>query len=600
MLIANPLRAPFQRVKSQSWSTVHIGTSLLNWVAASLLLLTSALLILAQAKYTETARLMDRTREVSLHSVQLLSTVKDAETGQRGFLITGDSNYLESYRDASKRVDAEIGTLHRLTADSSQQQERLDRYSILSHQKFVEMGETIALRRRDHMEEAAGRLVMNNLGQAIMRQLRKLTQEIGSEPVIEGRIRDGRKDVVRILLFGCGSILICVACSLLSVRLGKQILFESEERFRALANFIPPLAWIADKTGWIFWYNQRWYDYTGQTSAEMEKWGWKHVHDPDSLSSVLGAWESSIATGQPFQMEFPLRGADGSFRVFLSRVMPWKDKDGNVVRWFGTHSDINDLKLTQHELRHANEKLEARVSERTAELLVANKELEAFAYSVSHDLRAPLRHLDGFAEMLRKNCYGQIDAQGRRCLDKITNSAQRMGRLIDDLLAFSRLLRADVSRTQVSLQGLQEEVRRDFEPDLATRTVVWTIGDLPDVYGDRSMLRQVFINLLSNAVKYTRDRLEARIEIGCSGTTEEETTIFVRDNGAGFEMEYVNKLFGVFQRLHGEEFEGTGVGLANVRRIVERHGGRVWAEGVVDKGATFYCTLRLNRGRDHA
>jgi PAS domain S-box-containing protein len=239
---------------------------------------------------------------------------------------------------------------------------------------------------------------------------------------------------------------------------------------------------------------------------------------------------------------------------------------------------------------------EARDAAKTSDLVAANKELEAFAYSVSHDLRAPLRHLDGFTALLRKNCYQQVDAQGKRYLDKITASAQRMGLLIDDLLAFSRLLRADVSTTHVNLQVLQEEVRHELEPDLAGRTVTWVIGDLPDVYGDRSMLHQVFVNLLSNALKYTRDRSEARIEIGCAGTTEGETTIFVRDNGAGFEMEYVHKLFEVFQRLHSDDFEGTGVGLANVRRIVERHGGRVWAEGAVDQGATFSFSLQMNRG----
>jgi PAS domain S-box-containing protein len=242
---------------------------------------------------------------------------------------------------------------------------------------------------------------------------------------------------------------------------------------------------------------------------------------------------------------------------------------------------------------------EALAAVRTADLITANKELEAFAYSVSHDLRAPIRHLDGFAELLRKNCYQQIDTNGKRYLDKISTSAVRMGRLIDDLLGFSRLMRADVSRTHVSLQLLQEEVRREMEPDLRGRTVIWVIGDLPDVYGDRSMLRQVFVNLLSNAVKYSRDRQAARIEIGCAGATEEEATIFVRDNGAGFEMQYVSKLFEVFQRLHSDDFEGTGVGLASVRRIVERHGGRVWAEGAVDQGATFYFSLRLHRGRDH-
>jgi len=202
--------------------------------------------------------------------------------------------------------------------------------------------------------------------------------------------------------------------------------------------------------------------------------------------------------------------------------------------------------------------------------------------------------MDGFAGLLRQNCYTKIDGQGQRYLDKISASAQGMGALIDDLLAFSRLLRSDVSKTHVDLQLLVQEVRQELEPDFAGRKVVWIVGDLPVVYGDWSMLRQVFANLLSNAVKYTRDREEARIEIGCVCQTAAEATIFVRDNGAGFEMQYAHKLFGVFQRLHGPEFEGTGVGLANVHRIVNRHGGRVWAEGEIDRGATFYVSLRLN------
>ncbi len=291
------------------------------------------------------------------------------------------------------------------------------------------------------------------------------------------------------------------------------------------------------------------------------------------------------------------RFEDDGWRVRKDGTLFWanvimtalRDLDGKLLGFAEVTRDMSERKQA-----------EALDGAKTLELIAANRELESFAYSVSHDLRAPLRHLDGFAELLRKNCYPQLDATGQRYLDKITASAQRMGRLIDDLLAFSRLLRTDVSRTHVSLQGLQDEVRRDLEPDLAGRTVVWRIGHLPDVYGDRSMLRQVFVNLLSNAVKYTRNRAEAVIEIGCAGTTDEEATIFVRDNGAGFEMQYVDKLFGVFQRLHSDEFEGNGVGLANVRRIVERHGGRVWAEGAVDQGATFYCSLLLNREKDHA
>jgi len=326
--------------------------------------------------------------------------------------------------------------------------------------------------------------------------------------------------------------------------------------------------------------------------------------DPDRAAEGIGR---VLSEGKVTNYELTARARDGKLIVVSCNATTFHDRNRKLRGVFAAVRDITERKHFESALQENNVELEkargaaeVQIVERTADLVSANRELESFAYSVSHDLRSPLRHLDGFAELLRKNCYRQIDAPGQRYLDKISASAQRMGVLIDDLLAFSRIMRADVFNTQVSLQQLLEEVRRELEPDIAGRTVAWTIGDLPDVYGDRSMLRQVFVNLLSNAVKYTRRRAEARIEIGCSGTTDEEATIFVRDNGAGFEMEYVHKLFQVFQRLHSDEFEGTGIGLATVRRIVERHGGRVWAEGTVDVGATFYCSLRIKRKTDHA
>jgi PAS domain S-box-containing protein len=255
--------------------------------------------------------------------------------------------------------------------------------------------------------------------------------------------------------------------------------------------------------------------------------------------------------------------------------------------------------MVTHDLSE-QKRAEALGAASAAELASANQQLNSFAYAVSHDLRAPLRQLDGFTELLRTNCYEGLDPQGRRYLDKIAACGQRMGRLIDDLLSFSRLLRADFSLGRVSLRSLQAEVQRDFEAALAGRSVVWIVGALPDVHGDRSMLRQVFVNLLSNAVKYSRGQAETRIEIGCSDRTEEEATVFVRDNGVGFDMQYVGKLFDVFQRLHSNEFEGSGLGLAYVRRIVERHGGRVSADAVVGRGATFYFSLPLYRGKNHA
>jgi len=226
--------------------------------------------------------------------------------------------------------------------------------------------------------------------------------------------------------------------------------------------------------------------------------------------------------------------------------------------------------------------------------------LEAFSYTVSHDLRAPLRHIDGFADLLQKHIHSALDEKGRRFMKTISESAKQMGCLIDDLLAFSRVGRVELHETVVNLEQLVKDVQRDLLPDVQGRQITWNIGPLPEVRGDPSMLRQVLANLINNAVKYTGHREEARIEIGCDGSDSRETVIFVRDNGAGFDMQYAHKLFGVFQRLHNaSEFEGTGIGLANVRRIIQRHGGRTWAEGAVDVGATFYVSLPTRKEASH-
>jgi signal transduction histidine kinase len=254
-----------------------------------------------------------------------------------------------------------------------------------------------------------------------------------------------------------------------------------------------------------------------------------------------------------------------------------------LVTWFSVVR-----RRVERELLEARDDLE----KRSAELAASNKELEAFAYSVSHDLRAPLRHMAGFSELLQKNSAQVLDDKSKRYVGVILESAKKMGALIDDLLAFSRIGRSETNKTTVNLGQLVEEALAEVRRDVGDRKIVWRVGKLPVGYGDRAMIRLALVNLISNAVKFTRTRMPAEIEIGQMPATADQVTVFVRDNGVGFDMKYVGKLFGVFQRLHSTEaFEGTGIGLATVQRIAHRHGGTAWGEGSLDQGATFYLSI---------
>jgi PAS domain S-box-containing protein len=270
-----------------------------------------------------------------------------------------------------------------------------------------------------------------------------------------------------------------------------------------------------------------------------------------------------------------------------------RDPRGKITGVLAVGRDIAERKRAEERIQALNAELEQRVRDRTHALEESNRELEAFSYSVSHDLRAPLRHVQGYVEMLKRSTEGQLSEKALRYLHTIADASRNMGVLIDNLLSFSRMSRSEMRQGFVDVDALVRECIDGLEPSVRGRQVVWTLSPLPSVYGDRPMLKQVFVNLLENALKYTRPRDPAEIEVGIGGAEDGYRIFFVRDNGVGFDPAYGHKLFGVFQRLHStEEFEGTGIGLANVRRIIGRHGGRTWAEGRPDKGAAIYFTLR--------
>jgi PAS domain S-box-containing protein len=297
-----------------------------------------------------------------------------------------------------------------------------------------------------------------------------------------------------------------------------------------------------------------------------------------------------------------IRHHDGHTAPVLYNASVYRDKGGQVIGVFAAARDITERRKAEEEIRKLNESLELRVAQRTAELAATNKELEAFTYSVSHDLRAPLRHIDGFSKMLLEEGAQNLTEDSKRYLSRIREGTERMGQLVDDLLNLARVGRREVNLKLTGLSSLVQEAVEEIKRDCAGRQIEWTINPLPFVECDPGLMKQVFVNLLSNAAKYTRPRPEARIEVG---VLEEngEPVIYVRDNGVGFSMKYADKLFGVFQRLHrAEDFEGTGIGLATVQRILRKHGGRAWAKAELEKGATFYFTLggeksQIRRGR---
>jgi len=482
----------------------------------------------------------------------------------------------------------------------------------------------------------------------------------------------------------------------------EQALSESEQRFRTMAESIPQLAWMAKPDGFIFWYNRRWYEYTGTTPHQMEGWGWQSVHDPNMLPQVLERWKASIASGEPFEMVFPLRAADGQFRLFLTRGQPLKDAQGQVVQWFGTNTDVNELKRAEevaarlgaivessadailskdlegtiltwnaaaermfgyraeeivgqpitrilpperieeerqimHRLVHGEgvehfetvrltkdgrqlevsvtisplrdsngrvvgaskiihdiaerKRTEEMLRHTTQELERSNKDLEQFAYVASHDMKEPLRMVSGFLKLLHDRYKGQLDATAQQWVTFAVDGANRMDSLIGDLLEYSRVGTGGGAPAPVDLAGIVEYVKGNLRTTIDESSALIMADLLPTVMADPAQMRQLFQNLIGNALKFHAKGRQPEVHISAMQDNG-YWKVQIKDNGIGIDPKHAEKVFNVFQRLHTKEkYSGSGIGLAICKKIVERHGGRIWVESEPGKGSTFCFTI---------
>ncbi len=582
----------------------------LVFLAAAGLLIASTTIIFSIGQIAlNSNRVLASQREIIAKLEQLASTVKSAETGQRGYLLTGQSDYLEPYHRAVSALPGQLEDLSRLAISRELSGNQVAELTRLVQQKLAELEQTVKLYREGSPKEALD-IVRSDRGRQLMDAIRSQLANMEADEVAEFLAANRRAAhatqtrnaaILAVALLNLGFLAWAyfrLKRYLNARHQAEEALARSKARQDAVINSAMDAIISVNAEQRIVLFNPAAEKMFGVSSREAmgspinrfipERFREAHTKHVENFGrtgttsrrmGALGTLSGLRATGE----EFPIEAS-------ISHTDVYGEKLFTVVL-----RDVTERKQMEEELRKSHNELELRVQQRTADLADANRELEAFGYSVSHDLRAPLRHIGSYIRLLEKNAGPSLDETTRRQVRIIDEAAQRMGHLIDDLLVLSRIGRTALSESTVSLPHLVDQARKELGPEMVGRAIEWQIGPLPQVRGDPNLLRSVVVNLLSNALKYTRHRNPASIEVG-STEQDNEVVCFVRDNGAGFDMRFVDKLFGVFQRLHDQgDFEGTGIGLASVRRVVQRHGGRTWAEGEVDKGATFYFSLPKRR-----
>lgn len=553
------------------------------------------------------------------HTQEVLKEIEEVSAGvaalgssQRNYINTGNEHLLEQEKETTDAIHENLGTVRKLDADNPTQQHRLDQLESLISQR-IEWGEQTVVARRQEGLPAAEQIIIAGRGIMLSDNIRHVTKEIEGEEYFLLDQREKKEQAISTTTFLLLPLGVFLSLTLLSLVLfflnagvgermsAEEALRKSKAQLQTIVENLTEGVAVSDLNGQLLHFNRAALDIHGFASMDECLRHLTEFVDTFELSDMDGAvwpvdqWPlARILRGEKLcNLEVRIRRIQTDWRrIFNYGGTLVHDSTGRPLMAVVAISDITERKRAEEEIQKLNADLEQRVAIRTVELEAANKELEAFSYSVSHDLRAPLRAVDGFSQAVEEDYGTQLPEEGRRYLQAIREGAQQMGVLIDDLLTFSRLSRQPVTEQMVNTAKLVNDVIEELNPRQQGRQVEIRIGELPSCRGDAALLKQVWINLLSNAFKYSSNRNPAVIEIGCE-LEQGENVYFVRDNGAGFDMQYAHKLFGVFQRLHrADEFEGTGVGLAILQRIVHRHGGRVWAEAALDRGATFYFTLK--------
>jgi PAS domain S-box-containing protein len=529
--------------------------------------------------FVENSRWVEHTHEVIAGINQLHILVLDRQRALRGFVLTGEENTLQPFHEGQPELDRTVRQLRETLRDHTQR-ERLKRLEGLLDRRTRFAAELVAVW-KEKGQAAAVDLNQGPLGAPMGEEIRFLLSEMTQYQQVLLNQRNAQQEesagrtkqwmalvaLVALTVFFLGGS--AIQRSLRAQRQAQEDL----DRFFTLSL---DLMCVADSSGRFRRMNPAWEAALGFGKEELLSRPYLEFVHPDDRTATEEETRRLAVGGQTVAFENRYRTKDGTYR--------WLSWKSTTVPQLGvTYATARDVTETKESAE--------RLQQQARELEAANKELEAFTYSVSHDLRAPLRHIDGFSKILMEEFNAALPPDAQRYLARVRQGTQQMGRLVDDLLNLARVGRQEVRLQVTGLDSVVREVRAELHRDEEGREVEWQVGALPFVECDPALIKQVFTNLLSNALKYTRPRAKAVIEVG-HRRQNGQPVIFVRDNGVGFNMKYAEKLFGVFQRLHrAEDFEGTGVGLATVQRIVHKHGGQVWAEAELDKGASFFFSL---------